>query len=170
MEEMIIAGFFVFVMRLTDMSLDTIRLLFTMRGRKWLSGLIGAAQATVFILAVSKVLSGPLNPFTVIGYSAGFGAGIVVGMFVEERLAIGHAIVRVYSPLCGKVIAEALRAAGHAATEFPAQGKDGRINVVNCVVARRDISAVRAIIVEADSNAFITIDEARPVQRGYFRR
>ncbi len=69
MTEMILAGVFVFFMRLTDMSLDTIRLLFTIRGRKWLSGLIGAAQATVFILAVSKVLSGPLNPFTVIGYA-----------------------------------------------------------------------------------------------------
>jgi len=59
--EMFLAGVFVFAMRLIDMSLDTIRLLFVIRGRKLLAGLIGAMQATVFILAVSAVLSGPLN-------------------------------------------------------------------------------------------------------------
>ena len=63
--EPVLAGLFVFAMRLTDMSLDTLRLLFVMRGRKLLSAGIGAIQATVFILAVSAVLSGPLNVFTV---------------------------------------------------------------------------------------------------------
>ena len=67
----ILAGLFVFVMRVTDMSLDTLRLLFVMRGRKLLASLIGAIQATVFILAVSAVLSGPLNVWTVLGYTPG---------------------------------------------------------------------------------------------------
>lgn len=163
-----IAGLFVFVMRLTDMSLDTLRLLFVMRGRKLLAGLIGAIQATVFILAVSTVLSGPLNVFTVAGYALGFGAGVVVGMLAEERLAIGYAYVRIFSPQ-GKTIAETLRAAGYAVTEFSARGKDGLLTVVNCVVARRHSQHVRALAEQVDANAFITIDEARSLQRGYFR-
>ncbi|MBI5304650.1 MAG: DUF2179 domain-containing protein [Chloroflexi bacterium] len=165
----LLAGLFVFAMRLTDMSLDTLRLLFTMRGRKLLAGVIGVAQATVFILAVSAVLSGPLNPFTVIGYALGFGAGVVVGMYAEERMAIGYAMLRVYSPTSGHAIADALRAAGHAVTEFSAQGKDGTITVVNCIVARRNASDIRAIVNRVDASAFITVDEARLVQRGYFR-
>lgn len=166
--EAILAGLFVFAMRLTDMSLDTLRLLFVMRGRKVLAGLIGALQATVFILAVSAVLSGPLNVFTVAGYALGFGTGVIVGMLAEERLAIGYSYVRIYSPH-GKAIADALRAAGHAVTEFSARGKDGLLTVVNCVVARRHAAHVRAIAEQVDANAFITIDEARALQRGYFR-
>lgn len=169
MAESIIAGLFVFGMRLTDMSLDTIRLLFTMRGRKLIAGAIGVVQAAVFILAVSTVLSGPLNPFTVVGYSLGFGAGIVVGMFVEERMAIGYAILRVYSPTNGRALADALRTEGHAVTEFTAHGKDGFITVVNCILARRDVSTVRAIVDRVDPSAFLTLDEARLVQRGHFR-
>lgn len=168
MLEPILAGLFVFVMRLTDMSLDTLRLLFVMRGRKLLSGLIGAIQATVFILAVSAVLSGPLNAFTIAGYALGFGAGVIVGMIAEERLAIGYSYVRVYSS-SGKAIAEALRASGHAVTEFTARGKDGLLTVVNCVVARRDAPRVREIAEQVDAHAFITVDEARSLQRGYFR-
>jgi uncharacterized protein YebE (UPF0316 family) len=165
----LLAGLFVFAMRLTDMSLDTLRLLFMMRGRKLVAGLIGAVQAAVFILAVSRVLSGPLNAWTVVGYAAGFGCGVMLGMVAEERLAIGYGIFRVYSPARGLAVAEALRAAGHAATEFTAQGKDGTVTVVNCIVARKDIAAVRALIDAADPAAFVTLDEARPLQRGYFR-
>ena len=167
--EPILAGLFVFFMRLTDMSLDTLRLLFMMRGRKLTAAVIGATQAAVFILAVSAVLSGPLNPFTVVGYALGFGSGVILGMFVEERLAIGYTILRIYSPSLGHAIAEALRAAGHAATEIEARGKEGQITVVNCVISRRDISRVRALIDGVDATAFITMDQAQSLQRGYFR-
>lgn len=167
--ELILAGLFVFVMRLIDMSLDTLRLLFMMRGRKLLSGLIGATQAAVFILAVSQVLSGPLNPWTVAGYSLGFGFGVIVGMIAEERMAMGYAMFRVYSQRQGADIAEVLRAAGHAATLFTGQGKEGEVSVINCAVARREVAKVRALIIRVDPQAFITLDEVRPLQSGYFR-
>ncbi len=167
--EPILAGLFVFAMRVTDMSLDTFRLLLVMRGRKLQAGLIGMVQAAVFILAVSAVLTGPLDLWKLVGYAAGFGCGVMLGMLVEERLAIGHAMLRVYSPTGGKAIAEALRAAGFAVTEFAAQGQTGKITVVNSVVLRRQVPSVRAIIDSVDPNAFITIDEARPLQSGYFR-
>jgi uncharacterized protein YebE (UPF0316 family) len=168
--EPILAGLYVFFMRLMDMSLDTIRLLFMMRGRKLLAGLIGATQAAVFILAVSAVLSGPLNVFTVVGYALGFGAGVVVGMFAEERMALGYAMLRAYSPSSGREIALALRQAGYAATEIEARGKDGRMTVVNAVVARRDVLAVRRIVDSVDASTFITVDEERALHGGFFRR
>lgn len=169
MIEAILAGLFVFAMRVIDMSLDTLRLLFVMRGRKLLAGLIGAVQAAVFILAVSTVLRGELSAWTVLGYAGGFGTGVILGIIVEERLAIGYGMFRIYSPAHGRAIAEALREAGHAATEFAAWGKDGMVVVVNCAVARRQIATVRGIVDRIDPEAFITVDEVRPLQRGYFR-
>ena len=164
----VLAGLFVFAMRVTDMSLDTLRMLFVMRGRRLLAGALGAIQAAVFILAVGAALRGPLNVWTVSGYALGFGVGVVVGMMVEERLALGHVMFRVYSPAHGAVIAQALREAGYAVTDFVAHGRDGRITVVNSVVARKDALAVRAIVDRVDPQAFITVDDARPLRRGYF--
>jgi uncharacterized protein YebE (UPF0316 family) len=165
----ILGGLFVFAMRVIDMSLDTLRMLFVMRGRKWLAGGIGIAQATVFILAVSAVLRGPLNAWNVLGYALGFATGIVLGMTAEERLGLGYGMFRIYSPLHGHEIALALRGAGHAATEFLATGRDGAITVVNCAVSRRDTEAVHALIGKVDAAAFITVDDVRPLQHGYFR-
>ncbi|MCL4394195.1 MAG: DUF5698 domain-containing protein [Chloroflexi bacterium] len=167
--DLILAGLFVFAMRVTDMSLDTTRLLLVMRGRKVLAGLIGMVQATVFILAVTAVLSGPLNAWKVIGYAAGFGCGAILGMMIEERLAIGYAMLRIYSPTLGRVVAQALRAEGYAVTEFVAHGHAGTITVVNTVLLRRQVQPVRTIVEGIDPNAFVTIDEAHPLQHGYFR-
>jgi uncharacterized protein YebE (UPF0316 family) len=165
----LMAGLFVFAMRVTDMSLDTLRLLFVIRGRKFLAGGIGVIQATVFILAVSTVLKGPLDPLTVAGYALGFGIGIVIGIIVEQRLALGHVMLRVYSPSSGAAVAEALRAANFAVTEFTAHGRDGEITVVNSAIARRDTTRAQAIAKQIDPGAFITVDEIQPLQRGYFR-
>ena len=164
----VLAGLFVFAMRVTDMSLDTLRMLFVMRGQRLLAGALGSVQAAVFILAVGTALRGPLNVWTVTGYAAGFGVGVVLGMIVEERLAFGYAMFRVYSATSGAAIARALRDAGHAVTDFVAHGRDGRITVVNSVVARKDAPAVRAIIDGIDPQAFVTVDDVRRLRRGYF--
>lgn len=165
----LLAGLFVFVMRLIDMSLDTLRMVFIMRGRKLLAGFVGAIQAAVFILAVSQVLKGELNIWTVLGYAGGFGCGVIVGMIAEERLALGYGMFRIYSSALGPAIAKTLREAGHAATEFTALGKEGPLTVVNCAVARKNIRAVRALIDQVDPTAFVTVDDVRPMNRGYFR-
>ncbi len=164
----ILGALLVFFMRVTDMSLDTLRMLFTVRGRKTLAGVIGVIQATVFIVAVSQVLKGPLTVYNVLGYAFGFGAGVMLGMYGEERLAIGYGMFRIYSPLYGMQIAAALRAGGFAATEIMAAGRDGQMIVVNCAVARRDNARVRGIIDEIDCEAFVTVDAVQPLQHGYF--
>ncbi len=164
----VMAGLFVFAMRVTDMSLDTLRMLFVMRGRKLFAGALGAVQAAVFILAVGAALQGPLNVYTVAGYATGFGVGVVVGMLAEERLALGYMMFRIYSPTHGPEIAHKLREAGYAVTDFVAHGRDGRITVVNSVVARKDTQTVQAIVERTDPQAFITVDEARSLRHGYF--
>jgi uncharacterized protein YebE (UPF0316 family) len=90
-------------------------------------------------------------------------------MIAEERMAIGFGMFRIYSATRGEDIAKALREAGHAATEFVAYGKDGPLTVVNCAVSRKVAPAVRALIDKVDPAAFVTMDDVRPVNRGYFR-
>ena len=167
--EPILAGLLVFCMRVTDMSLDTLRMLFMMRGRKALAALIGATEAAVFILAVSQVLRGPLNFWTVLGYATGFGTGVLVGMVAEERLALGYSMLRIYSTAHSADITRALRGAGHAVTEFRGQGKDGNIALLTCAVSRKDVDRVRVTIIGLDPTAFITVEEVKPLHRGYFR-
>ena len=115
----------IFALRVIDMSLDTIRVLFVVRGKKNIAWILGFCQSLVFVIAITAVLSQLDNPLNVLGYAAGFATGNVVGMLIEERLAVGHTHIVVMSPSHGSIIAEQLRNNGFAVTEIPAHGHDG---------------------------------------------
>jgi uncharacterized protein YebE (UPF0316 family) len=159
----------IFGLRVTDMTLDTLRVLFVMRGRKPIAWILGFFQALVFVIAITYVLRDLTNPLNIIGYAAGFATGVVVGMAIEQRLAIGHVHMRVISPRRGTGIAEKLRAEGYAVTEVPARGKDGMVSMLNCSVLRKDTARIRAMVNEVDPDAFITSEDIRPIRRGFWR-
>jgi uncharacterized protein YebE (UPF0316 family) len=159
----------IFGLRVTDMTLDTLRVLFVMRGRKPIAWILGFLQALVFVIAITYVLRDLTNPLNIIGYAAGFATGVVVGMAIEQRLAIGHVHMRVISPRRGTGIAEKLRAEGYAVTEVPARGKDGMVSMLNCSVLRKDTARIRAMVNEVDPDAFITSEDIRPIRRGFWR-
>jgi uncharacterized protein YebE (UPF0316 family) len=164
-----LAAGLIFALRVGDMTLDTLRMLVIMRGRKSIAWILGFFQAAIFILAISSVLADLNNPLNVIGYAAGFATGNVVGMLIEERLAIGHIHMRVVSSRRGSAIAERLRDEGYAITEIPGRGKDGTVTVLNASVRRKNVGRVRNIINDVDPEAFITAEDVRPVRRGYWR-
>ena len=159
----------IFVLRVADMSLDTMRMLFVVRGRKLLSWVLGFFQSLIFVIAISQVLSGAMNPLTILGYATGFATGNVVGMYIEERLAIGYIRFSIISSRRGAVVAEELRQAGYAVTEVSARGKDGTVSMLHCSVLRKDRDTVETVVLEADPDAFVTAEDVRPVRRGFWR-
>jgi uncharacterized protein YebE (UPF0316 family) len=168
MLDSLLSALFIFAMRVADMSLDTLRVLFMMRGRKVIAGIIGATQAAIFVIAISRVITQLNNPWNVVGYSLGFGVGVIVGMIFEERLAIGFGQMRVISSTKGQALAAALRAKGYAVTELPGRGKDGMVTVLNLTVRRKDVEEVQKVVRGVDEAAFITIEDVRPLWRGFF--
>jgi uncharacterized protein YebE (UPF0316 family) len=159
----------IFAMRVSDMSMDTLRMLFVMRGRKGTAWVLGFFQSVIYVLAITSVLSQLNNPLNIIGYAAGFATGNVVGMLIEERLAIGHIHLRIISPRLGVSLAEMLRSAGYAVTEIAARGKDGMVSMLSLSVLRKDVPHVEALVHEKDPEAFITSEDVRTVRRGYWR-
>lgn len=159
----------IFCLRVSDMTLDTLRMLFVVRGRKGTAWILGFFQSLIFVVAITSVLQNLKNPLNIIGYAAGFATGNVVGMLIEERLAIGHILLNIVSSRRGSAIAERLREEGYAVTEIPARGKDGMVTVLNCSLLRKSVDRVHDLVNEVDGEAFITADEIRPVWRGFWR-
>lgn len=159
----------IFLLRVTDMSLDTLRVLFVIRGRRSLAWILGFMQSAFWVIAITSVLSNLDNLWNIVAYASGFATGNVVGMTIEGRLAIGHAQLRIISSRRGKAIVEAIRKAGYAATEVAGRGKDGTVAVINCSIRRRDISKLQKEIYSVDPEVFVTLEEIRPLHRGYWR-
>jgi uncharacterized protein YebE (UPF0316 family) len=164
-----LAAGLIFLLRVSDMTLDTLRVLVVMRGRKAIAWVLGFFQAAIFVLAISSVLNDLNNILNLVGYAAGFATGNVVGMLIEERLAIGHIQISIVSSRFGPAIADHLRLQGYAVTEIPARGRDGVVSLLTVSVLRKNVDRVRKLANEIDSQAFITAEDVRPVRRGFWR-
>ena len=159
----------IFAMRVSDMSMDTLRVLFVMRGKKGVAWILGFFQSSIYVLAITSVLSHLNNPLNVIGYAAGFATGNVVGMLIEERLAIGHILLQIVSSRRGAALSQVLREAGYGVTEIPARGKDGVVSMLSVSVLRKDVSKIETLVHENDPDAFMTSEDVRPMRRGFWR-
>ncbi len=158
----------IFALRVANVSLDTLRMLFVMRGRKGLVWILGVITSVVYVVVIASVLQQTNNILSVLGYAMGYATGNVVGMWLEERMAMGFAEVRIISPQRGAAIRESLRDAEYAVTEIPARGKDGTVTILNCSVRRKEIAEVEKITRAIDADAFITSEDLRAVQSGFW--
>lgn len=164
----LLGALLIFAVRVVNQAIDTLRIMFVMRGRKFLVWMLGVLSSMIYILVIASVLQGTNNLLTVIGYATGYATGNVVGMWLEERLAVGFSEVRIISPQRGAAIREHLRDAEYAVTEIPARGKDGMVTVLTCSVRRKEIAEVEKIVREADADAFITAEDLRAVKHGFW--
>jgi uncharacterized protein YebE (UPF0316 family) len=159
----------IFLLRVADMSLDTLRVLFVVRGRRAAVWFLGFSQSVIWVVAITTVLGNLDNVWNLLTYSAGFATGTLLGMVIEERLALGHGHVRVISTLQGQAVANALRAAGHAVTELTGRGRDGDVAVLSTSVRRRELDRLLRLVGGVDPGAFVTVEEVRPLRRGHWR-
>ncbi len=159
----------IFFLRVTDMSLDTLRVLFVMRGRKSSAWICGFFQSALFVMAISSVLRNLDNPLNVVAYASGFATGSVVGIMLEEKLAIGYTHMSIVSPRRGDALAQVLRNEGYAVTEIPGRGKDGTVNILSVSILRKNIDKVSDLVQQTDPEAFVTREEVRAVRRGFWR-
>jgi len=166
--DLVASSLIIFGLRVLDISFYTLRIRMVMRGRKELAWIFGFSQAAVYVGAVSLVLSNLGNPFRILGYAAGFATGLVVGMGIEDRLAIGYTHLRVVSQHRGPETVEGLRQAGYGVTEVAARGMDGTVAILHCSVLRKDEKAVTDLIYQLDPHAFITAENVLQVQRGFW--
>lgn len=165
----VLAALGIFALRVSDMTLDTIRVLFVFRGKRSFAWVLGFFQSLLFVIAITSVLSNLDNVLNVIGYAAGFATGNVVGMTIENRLAIGHIHVTVISSRNGPRVVETLRANGYAVTEVSGRGLNGMVTVMHINVFRKQVHNVETIVLENDPDAFVTAEEVRPIRRGFWR-
>jgi uncharacterized protein YebE (UPF0316 family) len=157
----------IFGLRIVDVSLATVRILLAVRGRKLLVPMIGFVEVTLWLFAAGNAIRHLESGWHILGYTLGFTAGTVVGLWIEEKLAIGIATMHVTTMRPGTGLANGLRALGCGVTEFVGRGRNGPVEVLNTVVTRRQIPLVLREVERWDPDAFITIEEPREVRRGW---
>jgi uncharacterized protein YebE (UPF0316 family) len=158
----------IFLARITDVSIGTIRIILITRGAKRLAPVLGFFEVLIWIIVVSQVMRNLSNPACFIGYAAGFATGNYFGMFLEEKLAIGTLILRVITPKEADDLIAALNQAGFGATSLEANGATGHVHVIFSIIQRSDLHQVLEIIQHYHPKAFYSVEDVRFAREGIF--
>lgn len=157
----------IFGLRIVDVSLATTRMLLTVRNQRLQVAFIGFFEVLIWLLAVGTAIQHLDSAWHVVGYAGGFAAGSVVGLWLEERLALGLTTVQIVSREGGRELADALRAEGFGVTELEGRGREGPVELVQTVVRRRQTAVVLDQVDRWDPDAFVSLAEPRAVRRGW---
>ncbi len=154
------------VMRITDVTLGTIRTLTVVQGRKYPAGALGFIEVTIWIFAIRHIMMHLDNLWNILGYSSGFALGNVIGIYVEQRFGVGFAQLYVISLHYTDKIANELRRNKFGVTVLPGEGGRGGIAVLVILTTRKRQKEAIGIIDSLDPKAFISIQSAIPY-RGF---
>jgi len=160
---------FIFVARVLDVSLGTMRTILVIRGYRLLAPVLGFFEITIWVMAISGVLTHLDRWYNIVAYAAGFATGNLAGILLEQKLAIGMQAVRFISRTRSAAVAEALRFVGYAVTEITGHGINGDVSVSFVVVPRRETSAIVDIAKGIDPDVFMTIEDIRSTNFHVYR-
>ena len=156
-----LSALLIFVLRLIDQSLTTIRALVVTK-KPVLGAFIGLVESAIWILAVSQVIKDINDPVLIAAYAFGFAGGTLLGIQLEKFIGIGSAVVRVFSPSKSARVAKKLGKKGFMVTEINAKGRDGAVTISWCIVPRRKVRKVLQIVKSVNPDAYVTTDLATP--------
>lgn len=156
------SAFIIFLLRLADQSLGTMRVLLVNKNKPGYAALIGLFESAIWIVAVSQVVKDINDPILIASYACGFAAGTILGSYIEKIVGLGNVVVRVFASVESPDIAENLRQEGYAVTVINGEGRDGTVRIYWCIIPRRKLKPVLKIIKSINPNAYVTTDLANP--------
>ena len=148
-------------LRIIDVSLGTVRLIMVFRGRRITAAVLGFFEVIIWLTAITAIISHITDWVNVIFYGLGFALGNVVGMMIENIMAVGQQVVRFISTEEGDKITRVLRAKGYGVTEVVASGREGPVGLGFLIAARKKIPSLIGLISGMDSKAVVTIEDVR---------
>lgn len=164
----VILPLLIFAARVADVTLGTLRIIFTSRGKRRLAPILGFFEVLIWIVAIGQLVQHLSSVTSYLGYAAGFAAGNFVGMLIEDRLAIGIQVVRAIVPGSGEEVMQRLRDAGFGVTSVDGHGSTGQVKLIYTVVKRKHSKDAMNIIHSVHPRAFITVEDVRTAEEGIF--
>jgi uncharacterized protein YebE (UPF0316 family) len=158
----------IFLARVVDVSMGTVRMILVTRGVRKIAPVIGFFEVILWLVAISQIMRNLSNFACYLAFGAGYATGTYVGMFIESRLHIGKAVIRTITAKEASGLVEHLRESNCGVTSLDAQGANGPVKIIFSVVERRDLSKVIAMIKAFDPSAFYTVGDVKYVSEGVF--
>lgn len=160
----------IFFARLIDVALGTLRILFISRSMQKIAPIVGFFESLIWLFAISQIVLNLNNIMSYFAFAAGFASGNYLGIYIEHKLAVGLLSIRVITSEDGTDLQNYLRAQNFGVTSVSALGVTGKVRLIISVIKRKDLDVYISIVKKYNPKAFVSVEDIRSVQEGYFNK
>lgn len=146
--------------RITDVTLDTVRTVAIVQGRRRFAAVLGFFEAVIYISAAAKVLLNMNQPVYVLAYGLGFALGTYLGIAIEQFLAFGQQVAALVTRK-GVELAQALSAAGYRVAHVNGHVRDGEVSILYVEVPRKRARKLIRQAAGIDESCFCVVNDVR---------
>ena len=164
----VILPLIIFFARIFDVTLGTIRIISVSRGLRKLAPILGFFEVLIWVVVIGQLVQNLKSPTAYLAYAAGFACGNYIGMFIEQKLAIGIYMVRIFLSETKNDLACSLRSKGYGVTVIHGDGFMGPVQMLYISLQRKQMDGLMSIVHAEVPDAFITVEEARTAEKGFF--
>ena len=165
----VILPLLIFMARVMDVSIGTMRLIFVSKGYKIYAPILGFFEVIIWLLAIGQIMQHLDNFICYIAYGLGFATGNYFGILLEQKMSLGAVVLRIIPKKDTSSLLGHLREAQFAVSAVDIEGRAGKSQMLLMIVKRKDLNEVLKIIQSYNPNAFYTIEDVKSVSEGYFR-
>ncbi len=163
----ILVPFLIFLIRVTDVSLGTLRIIFISRGISFFAALLGFFEVLIWLVAIGQIINNLHSPIHYVAYAGGFGVGNFVGIAIERKLYLGNSILRIVTQKDAADLANELNKRGHGVTCVDGEGARGPVKIIFSVVRRENVEDLLTTVKKFNPNAFFTVEDVNFVNEEY---
>lgn len=169
--ELLILCIKIFLTRVLDVSLGTVRTIVTIKGKAFLAATIGFIEVLIWFLIVREALSGDSNSiFVALAYAGGYATGTLIGSFLSEIFIKGNLGIQVVLSSRNDQVIKDLRSNGYGVTVINGSGKDEEKYLLILQIEKHTLKQTIKDIKNLDQDAFIVVQETKLVQNGFFKK
>lgn len=161
--EWVIIPVLIFLARICDVTLGTLRIVFISKGDKMIAPVLGFLEVLIWLIAITQVMENLNNFASYLAWAGGFATGNFLGLRVEQKLALGQMVVRVITVEPADKLIDQLKGHGYRLTCIDARGTRGKVNLLFLIVKRKKLNKVIDIIRDFNPQAFYSIEDVRSV-------
>jgi uncharacterized protein YebE (UPF0316 family) len=158
---LVIVPFLIFFARILDVSINTIRIIFVMSGKKFISTFLGFFESLIWLMAIGQIFKHVDNIYSYIAYPLGFACGIFVGMLIEEKIALGKVIIRIITAEDLSNVTAYLKKKNFRYSVVEAQSEEGNEKLLFAVLKRDHVTEMLGELKTHLPKAFYTIESVK---------
>ncbi|SEA90347.1 Uncharacterized protein YebE, UPF0316 family [Thalassobacillus cyri] len=158
----------ILIINIVYVSFFTIRMILTLKGQRYLAAFISMFEVVIYILGLGLVLENLDQIQNIIAYAVGYGLGVIAGMKIEEKLALGYITVNVISSSPDIEFTRKLRDKGYGVTSWFAYGMEGDRLAMQILTPRKYELKLYETIRTLDPKAFIIAYEPKQIHGGFW--